>query len=443
MNVINNYLFTFSKNSKNRIKSNFISQISLNIFLVVTQILFPPLMIIIYGLENFGIWVFLTAIPNAFAILNLNLNAAAKTEMSIFYNKKKSKLVNQVFSNSVVLTILFVLFLGFLSFILIKYFDFKLDILKNLNKNEINIILYCIIISFLINILNNIFKTALTYKGKLALEVYIEIFTDFLSKLLILLLGIIFKHLLIAAVALLISNILKIIIFYFYYLVRKTELSLNLQYLSKKKMFKLLKLSTSYYLEAMSGILKNSYQIIILGLFFSPQIIGLVSTLKTLFYFFPLRIWGIFAKVILYEFTRLYSMKNFVLLRIIYSRYLKLGLIYIFLFVVLSSVFGKFIYSLWLNNSYELNYLLLFLILSDSSIFIFAGAISFVNKSINKFFKISFCQFLINFAIIIVTYILFTLGYSYMSIFICNIVGSICIIIFNIFSANKLIKKLV
>ena len=136
-------------------------------------------------------------------------------------------------------------------------------------------------------------------------------------------------------------------------------------------------------------------------------------------------------------------MKNFVLLRIIYSRYLKLGLIYIFLFVVLSSVFGKFIYSLWLNNSYELNYFLLFLILSDSSIFIFAGAISFVNKSINKFFKISFCQFLINFAIIIVTYILFTLGYSYMSIFICNIVGSICIIIFNIFSANKLIKKLV
>ena len=235
MNVINNYLFTFSKNSKNRIKSNFISQISLNISLVVTQILFPPLMIIIYGLENFGIWVFLTAIPNAFAILNLNLNAAAKTEMSIFYNKKKSKLVNQVFSNSVVLTILFVLFLGFLSFILIKYFDFKLDILKNLNKNEISIILYCIIISFLINILNNIFKTALTYKGKLALEVYIEIFTDFLSKLLILLLGIIFKHLLIAAVALLISNILKIIIFYFYYLVRKTELSLNLQYLSKKK----------------------------------------------------------------------------------------------------------------------------------------------------------------------------------------------------------------
>ena len=59
-------------------------------------------------------------------------------------------------------------------------------------------------------------------------------------------------------------------------------------------MFKLLKLSTSFDLEAMSGILKNSYQIIILGLFFSPQIIGLVSTLKTLFYFFPLRLMGYF-----------------------------------------------------------------------------------------------------------------------------------------------------
>ena len=110
MNVLNNYLFTFSKNSKNRIKNNFISQILLNISLVLTQILFPPLMIIIYGLENFGIWVFLTAIPNAFAILNLNLNDAAKTEMSILYNKKQNKLVNQAFSNSVVLTILIVYF---------------------------------------------------------------------------------------------------------------------------------------------------------------------------------------------------------------------------------------------------------------------------------------------------------------------------------------------
>ena len=88
MNVLNNYLFTFSKNSKIGLKQFHITNTVKYISSSYSD-LFPPLMIIIYGLENFGIWVFLTAIPNAFAILNLNLNDAAKTEMSIFIIKNK------------------------------------------------------------------------------------------------------------------------------------------------------------------------------------------------------------------------------------------------------------------------------------------------------------------------------------------------------------------
>ena len=80
MNVLNNYLFTFSKNSKNRIKNNFISQILKYISCFNTNFI-SSIDDIIYGLENFGIWVFSTAIPNAFAILNLNLNDAVNGEM--------------------------------------------------------------------------------------------------------------------------------------------------------------------------------------------------------------------------------------------------------------------------------------------------------------------------------------------------------------------------
>ena len=339
------------------------------------------------------------------------------------------------------LTFFFVSILALSLFILFNYFDFNFDILNSLNKNEISFILYCIIVSFLINILNNIFKTALTYKGKLDLDVYIEIFSDFLSKFLILLIGIIFKNLLFAALALLIATILKIIIYYFYFLTSKTELSFNLKYLSKNKIFKLLKLSTSYYFETVSGILKNSYQIIILGIFFTPQIVGLVSTLKTLFYFFPIRIWGIVAKAIFYEFTRLYSIKNFNLLKTTYSNYLKIGLVYTLLLVIFSLIFGKLIYSLWLNNSYELNYVILFLLILDTCIFIFVGSVSFINKSINKFFKITFFQVVINILIIIIAYSLFNLNYSYMYLFICNLIGSILILIFCVISAINLIKE--
>ena len=200
--------------------------------------------------------------------------------------------------------------MSLLSVLIFYIFNLDLEILKSLSKKEIKIILTCIIISFLINILNNIFKVGLTYKGKLDLDVYIEIFTDFITKLLILLSGALFKDLVFAAYAFLFSNILKNLIFYYYFIINRSGLSFNLNQMSIIKMVNLLKLSIPYYLETISGILKNSYQIIILGLFFSPQVVGLVSTLKTLFYFLPIRVWGIVSKVIFYEFTRLYSLKK-------------------------------------------------------------------------------------------------------------------------------------
>jgi len=77
----NFFLFFFSKEQKKRILKNFTSLVFFNISLTIFQILFPPLMIIIYGLENFGIWIFLTAIPATLAILNFNINDAARNEI--------------------------------------------------------------------------------------------------------------------------------------------------------------------------------------------------------------------------------------------------------------------------------------------------------------------------------------------------------------------------
>ena len=55
-----------------------------------TQIIFVPFMILIWGTENFGIWVFLFSIPQSFNLLNLNIVEASKTEMIIGnYSKKK------------------------------------------------------------------------------------------------------------------------------------------------------------------------------------------------------------------------------------------------------------------------------------------------------------------------------------------------------------------
>ena len=55
----------FSFKQSIRIKKNFISLFSNFSSKILIQIAYPPLMILIWGVENFGIWIFLTAIPSS------------------------------------------------------------------------------------------------------------------------------------------------------------------------------------------------------------------------------------------------------------------------------------------------------------------------------------------------------------------------------------------
>ena len=435
-------MLNFSKIQNTRIYKNFISQVSLNASLTFIQIFFPPLMIMIYGLENFGIWIFLTAIPSALTIMNFNINFAAKTEMSIHHNKKNIRKVNKIFNNSIILTFIFVTFLALITAIIINFYDFDLNILKNFYPKELNIILFCICLSFYLNLINDIFKTGITFWGRLDVDTYLETFFDFFTKLLIIVSGLVFNDLFYAAIALLTASVLKVIVFYFFYLNYNKYLTLlSFKLISKKQITKLFKLSIPYYLESVAGVIKNSFQIILLGIFFNSQVLGLVSTLKTLFYFLPIRCWGIATKTLFYEFTKLYSEKKFILLKKTYIKFLKFGLIFISVFLLTSILLGEYVYNLWLNNSYTLSYFILLLIIFDVSFYILGGSMTIVNKSINRFMKISIFQITINLIIIIVSYLFFYYQHSYYLLFLFNLTGSILIMFYNAYNATKIIHK--
>ena len=442
MNILKFFKFNFSKEQNKRIFKNFTSQIFFNSSLTIWQILFPPLMIMIYGLENFGIWIFLTAIPSTFAILNFELNEAAKTEMSIYFNQNNKNKVNEIFNNSIVLTFIFIAFLILITTLIINFYDFDLNILKDLKPNELKIILVCIFLSFYLNIINGIFKTGITYWGRLDVDTYIEIFFDFLTKLLIIVSGLVFKGLLFASFALVFASIFKLIAFYFFFLNYNQYLTLfSFRLLSKKQIVKLFKLSIPYYLESVTGVMKNSFQIIILGIFFNSQIVGLFSTLRTLFYFLPIRVWGITGKVLMYEFTKLYSEKKFDLLKKIYSKYLKLAAVFLTTFLFASMLFGEYIYNLWLNNSYNLDYFLLLFIIFEVSFYILATNINIVNRSINKFFQISFFQIIINLIVILISYLFFYYQKSYYFLFLFNLIGSILFMMYSVYFSRKQMRK--
>ena len=145
----------------------------------------------------------------------------------------------------------------------------------------------------------------------------------------------------------------------------------------------------------------------------------MISTFKTLFYFLPLRVWSVFSKVIFYEFTKLYAEKKFHKLKHIYFKSLKIGSLFIVTFVILSFLMGEYLYSFWLNNSYNFDYYLLILIVLVS-IFISARSAAFINKSINKFFETSLIEIIINLLIIINVFFLFFNNQSIYYLFVFN-----------------------
>ena len=93
MLISNKKLFTLNQTQKRRIGKNIFSGLSSEGLQIVTQIFFAPLMLIFWGIENFGIWIFLVSIPSTFLIFNVNTLDASIQEITMFKSNKKPKIV--------------------------------------------------------------------------------------------------------------------------------------------------------------------------------------------------------------------------------------------------------------------------------------------------------------------------------------------------------------
>ena len=189
------FFIKFSKTQKERVKKNFFSKLNSEFLQIIIQFIYPPLMLLIWGVENFGLWIFFTSIPNLLLIFNLNFNTSVTQEMTFFYAKDNESKVEQIYQNGIALTLLNILIFGLIA--LFSYFFFKFDfsIVKNLPKYEINIILLLIILSTLINIFNGIFTSGIYFQGKQFLVTNIAYISELFSKAGIVFLGLFFKSL--------------------------------------------------------------------------------------------------------------------------------------------------------------------------------------------------------------------------------------------------------
>ena len=113
MTKLSNYLFNDTKLKKN------IFSYSVNFFFnIVIQILFPPLMILYWGSELFGLIIFLLTIPASLSFLILNFNTASRQEMLSARVKNNYNKINKIYSNTLILvSICYLLYFIFSYFI--------------------------------------------------------------------------------------------------------------------------------------------------------------------------------------------------------------------------------------------------------------------------------------------------------------------------------------
>ena len=201
------------------------------------------------------------------------------------------------------------------------------------------------------------------------------------------------------------------------------------------------KLSLSYQLDNISNIIRNNGLIILIGTFFSPTIVGLISTAKTLFYFLPLRFLDIINSTLLLEFSKMYGSKNIISIKRIFKSHIYINIFVLTIFTVLSLIFGKIIYEFWTNKEYDLSINLLILLIMDTVLFNIFNSIETFIKSINKFFYSALVKSFLSVIIIIISYTIFTKGYSFLIYFVLNIISSTIILIFILFLTFKILSK--
>ena len=192
--------FILNSSQRKRLKNNILSGFSTDLVQIITQIAFAPLMIIFWGVEKFGIWLFLLSIPNILLVFNLNFNGASINEMTMFNSKKNYKKSNEIFQNSIIFTIINIFFFSLLLFFLYFFKDFDFIILKNIKYDELIIILFFLITSIYFNFINSLFSIGLQSYGKHYITFNVSNITDFLSKIFIVISGIYFNSLIIPAI---------------------------------------------------------------------------------------------------------------------------------------------------------------------------------------------------------------------------------------------------
>ena len=436
-----NNFFILSKNQINRIKKNLLAKLTSESSQVVTQVLYPPLMILFWGLEQFGIWLFLISLTSMFSMLNFNFTDASLQEMSIYNNQKKYNKVNEIFQNTLGLIIINLLILSLIIFIYLFFFEINFLIIEGLNLNDVKIIFFLIILSVYIDVFNSLLNIGIWYQGKQYISVNILTIIEIISKLSIVLAGYFFENLIYASIILVIFSLTKTIVFYYYFNLFNSFLKFSLTELSKKKSLRLFKLSIGHFTDLLANTIRNSGLIVLIGFFFNANLVAFISTAKTLFYFFPLRFFNILDSISLFEYAKGFASKNISKLKNNQKRHILLVLIAGISFILTSVLVGPYLYNIWLSGRFNITSIILILIIFDVFLIVLRDSFIIILRSTNNMFHIGLFEFILSLIMIMSCYYFLTLGKNIETCLMIILIGSSISLFFSINTVRLFYKN--
>ena len=419
-----------------REKKNIFSSLSNLSFQTISQIFYPPLMILVWGADLFGIWIFLISVPSTFLLFNIQFNDAAIQQITIYNSRNDNKNANIYFSNSVIFVIInLVVFNGLLLFYFVN-FDHNFDVLKNFDYKDLKIVIFLLILSVNLKIIEGIFHTGIYSQGKLNIIFNLATLRDVLSKFLIVILGYFYNSLIYASFIIILLSLCNLFIHIYYFRNVNKNLEFHLKLFSKNIIKRIFILSIGHNAERISFLLKQAGLIIIIGKFYDAYIVAYVSTSFTLFYFFPKSLFGRISHVYIFELAKLYAKKNIKFLKLKLNFFLKYNFYFIVIFSCFSLSLGPIFYKIWTNDNFQIMNFLFFLIVIDAFMEVTKISVFTIFKSLNKFVLLGVVDMLITLLAFIIFFIslefeLFgSLSDSYVFILFGNILNLIASIIF-------------
>ena len=407
--------------------------------LTLLQLFIIPLMIKGWGVSNFGVWIFIMAIPGTLSLANIDVIQATRQELTLRYNKN-TKYLNNLFSNSIMCTLLNLLIFGIFYFLLFLFFFDKFEVLNTFKGTNFRILTILIYLGVCLKILTENFLVVFDCVGNTSKTTLLTNKFHIMQLISIAMIGFFTNQLFFAGLSYFIVNLVSFS--YSIFIIQNNKIRFSINNIKLNEIKKIFLISKSYYLSNFATVIYISGFMFLVGIFYSAQIVALIHALNTLFRWSISRVTSIFMKPFIYEFANYYKDKKYNLLQKLFNSQLKIVILMLLVYFFGSILFGEFIFNIWTLNKFDnFNYLLLLIVL-ENTIYIIQQNYLLYLKSINNFYFLSKIDFLLSIFVLISIYLLGAYGFNLETfLYILLLRSSITLITSRKFYLNQIIAN--